>query len=71
MIKLVKTAGQEKPTKGAILFNGDMHATLTSVRPANHNLTREARRSNVVLLGGCLSDPDFRPDLGARLSQAA
>ncbi|SFK11342.1 hypothetical protein [Celeribacter neptunius] len=71
MIKLVQSAGDMKAAKAAILFNGDMEATLASVRPANHNLTHEARGSNVVLLGGHSSNPDFRPDLGARLALAA
>lgn len=71
MIKLMKTAGQSVEAKGAILFNWEVHVLEAAGRPANHNLTREARRSNVVLLGGYRNDPDYRPDLGARLALAA
>jgi hypothetical protein len=71
MIKLMKTAGCSVEAKGAILFNWDVHVSEAAGRPANHNLTRETRRSNVVLFGGCRNDPDYRPDLGVRLALAA
>ncbi|AJE45238.1 hypothetical protein [Celeribacter indicus] len=63
MINLTTCDGLNAGTLGAIPSGVD--------RPANHNLTRAARRSNVVLIGGRHPAPDFRPDLGARLAFAA
>ncbi|NVK44932.1 MAG: hypothetical protein HWE33_01405 [Rhodobacteraceae bacterium] len=71
MIKLMRTAGQPVEAKGGLLFNWDVPAADAAGRPANHNLTREARRSNVILLGGHHCEPDYRPDLGARVSHLA
>ncbi|MFT6424886.1 MAG: hypothetical protein ACJAYH_001003 [Celeribacter sp.] len=56
---------------GAIVLKWDAHAAKTASRHANHNLTAEARSTNVVALGGYHDNGDFRPDLGARLAQAA
>ena len=71
MIKLLKTASQSVETNGAIILNWDVRADQAVGRAANHNLTRDARNSNVVVIGGHHSSPDFRPDLGARLPLAA
>ncbi|WP_339695054.1 hypothetical protein [Celeribacter baekdonensis] len=71
MIMLMKTTGQSDTANGAISFNWDVQTFEAACRPANHNLTRDARRSNVVLLGGCHETPDFRPDQGARIALAA
>lgn len=71
MIKLLKTESTSVETKGAIILNWNVDAAKVSGKPANHNLTREARESNVVVIGGHHVSPDFRPDLGARLPLAA
>ncbi|WP_460272740.1 hypothetical protein [Celeribacter sp. ULVN23_4] len=71
MIKLMKTAGGAVKAKDAILFDWDVLVLEIAWRPANHNLTRAARHSNVILLGGGRTDPDYRPDLGARMPLAA
>ncbi|GAA3860038.1 hypothetical protein [Celeribacter arenosi] len=68
MIKLLQTASQSVETKGAIILNWNVRSVDAVGRAANHNLTREARASNVVVIGGHLDMPDFRPDLGARLA---
>lgn len=71
MIKLMKTADQSVAAQGAIILNWNVDAATAAGRPANHNLSREARRSNVVVIGGHVHTPDFRPDLGARQQLAA
>lgn len=71
MIKLLKTDSQAVETKGAIVLNWDVDAASIAGKPANHNLTQEARNSNVVVIGGHHAEPDFRPDLGQRLAIAA
>ncbi|WP_417258328.1 hypothetical protein [Celeribacter sp.] len=71
MIKLLKTAQQTVDTRSATVLNWDVRADYASGTPANHNLTREAREGNVVPLTTYMSEPDFRPDLGARISIAA
>ncbi|EKE74180.1 hypothetical protein [Celeribacter baekdonensis] len=71
MIMLMKTTGQSGTVYGAMSFSWDVQEFEATCRPANHNLTRDARRSNVVLLGGCHETPDFRPDQGARIALVA
>ncbi len=71
MIKLMTREDQSVEANSPILFNWDVPAQEATGRPANHNLTEQTRGSNVVLLGGYRDDPDFRPDLGARLVLAA
>lgn len=71
MIKLMRTTGQSVVSKGALLFNWDVPVAEAAGRPANHNLTQAARRTNVILLGGHFTEPDFRPDLGARVTSLA
>ena len=71
MIKLLKNASQTVDAKGAIILNWNVRAEDAKGRAANHNLTRDARNSNVVVIGGHHAAPDFRPDLGARLPLAA
>ncbi|WP_417250417.1 hypothetical protein [Celeribacter sp.] len=71
MIKLLKADDQGVETKSAIVLNWDVRIDEAVPQPANHNLTREARESNVVPLGHYIAPPDFRPDLGARAAIAA
>lgn len=65
------STGQFAKAKGAIQFNWDAQASQAACRTANHNLTHDARHSNVVVLGGPCGKPDFRPDQGARMVLAA
>ena len=71
MIKLLKTAQHTVDTRSATVLNWNVRADYAAGTPANHNLTREAREGNVVALTTYMSEPDFRPDLGARISIAA
>lgn len=71
MIKLINTAQQPVEANGTIIRNWSVRSDQAVGRPANHNLTREARESNVVVIGGHFASPDFRPDIGVRLSKAA
>lgn len=71
MIKLLKTESHPVEAHGTIVLNWDVRIADAAPAPANHNLTREARESNVVPLNVHVTEPDFRPDLGARIQIAA
>lgn len=71
MINTMTSTNQTIDTLGASVLVWDVSFAKLITRPANHNLTRAARETNVVPLGRGHSTDDFRPDLGARLVSAS
>lgn len=71
MIRLMTKTACVEFAEQAFVVNWDEPAAAALALPANHNLTKAARSSNVVPIGGHRDEPDFRPDLGARMAVAA
>ena len=71
MITLLKSESKSVNADSAVVLNWNVDVEQATGRAANHNLSHEARSSNVVVIGGHHVEPDFRPDLGARLAIAA